>query len=206
MKEGGQTMNGLNRKTGLRNQCYRCDSEYHLAPRCPWSHTSRGTGSTFFPVRVRPQRPSYSSISMELTVLPQEADSVGESETGSTCEQFFVTTVVAGDACMVSQEDSVVVLGAGATANLVCFGWLAHHNRDLDRRGIPRVTTYPSQARFRFGDGGLGEVRHAADTPVGIAGNQGMFRACSMQQTFQRYSVRAPWRLLVDSWVFRTAR
>ena len=74
----------------------------------------------------------------------------------------------AGGAFVISQEYSVVVLDTGAAANLVCFRSLAHHNRILERRGIPRVTTYPSQARFRFGDGRLGEVRHAAAISVGF--------------------------------------
>ena len=39
------------------------------------------------------------------------------------------------------------------------------------------VSTYPSSARFRSGDGGLGEVLHAADIAVGIAGSQGKFAA-----------------------------
>ena len=28
----GQTLNGFNRRTGLRDRGYRCDSEYHVAP------------------------------------------------------------------------------------------------------------------------------------------------------------------------------
>ena len=78
---------------------------------------------------------------------------------------------------MVSREDSVVVLDTGATANLVCFSWLAHHNRILERRGIPRVSTYPSKARFRFANGRLGDVRQAADIPLGVAGAQVKFTA-----------------------------
>ena len=51
---------------------------------------------------------------------------------------------------------SVAVLETRATANIVCFGRLGRHNRILERRGIPRVTTYPSKVKFRFGDGSLG--------------------------------------------------
>ena len=32
VKEGGSTSNGSNRRTGLRNRHYKCDSECHLAP------------------------------------------------------------------------------------------------------------------------------------------------------------------------------
>ena len=31
---GGQTLNGINVKTGLRNRFYWDDSEYHLPPKC----------------------------------------------------------------------------------------------------------------------------------------------------------------------------
>ena len=71
----------------------------------------------------------------------------------------------------------VAVLDAGAAANLVCFRLLGHHNRILGRNGFPRVPTYPARVRFTFAYGRLGEVRHAADFPVGIATNRGKFTA-----------------------------
>ena len=72
-----------------------------------------------------------------------------------------------------------MVLDTGATANHACFGWLDHHNRLLARKGYQKVPTYPSPARFRFVAGRLGEVRHAAGIPVGIAGGKGDFSACA---------------------------
>ena len=71
----------------------------------------------------------------------------------------------------------MVVLDPGATADFVCFSWLARHARFLGKNGIPRVTTYPSKARFRFSERPLGEVRHPADIPVGAAGKKGKFTA-----------------------------
>ena len=38
-KGGGQKLNGFNRKTGLGSRRFRRDSEYQLAPRCPWRDT-----------------------------------------------------------------------------------------------------------------------------------------------------------------------
>ena len=70
VKGGGQTLGGFYRKTGLRNKCYRRDSEYHLVPRCPWRDTPRGDGCPISPERTRLQRPSYASTSMETPVLP----------------------------------------------------------------------------------------------------------------------------------------
>ena len=81
---------------------------------------------------------------------------------------------------MLSQEDTAVVSDTGATANIVCFSWLAHRNRIVEQRGIPRVTTYPAKARTRIGDGRLGGVRHTADIPAGIAGDREMFTAFAL--------------------------
>ena len=64
-------------------------------------------------------------------------------------------------------------LGAGAPSNSVCVRWLENHNRITNRKGYQEVSTYPSSARFRFGDGRLGDVRRAADIPVGVAGGEG---------------------------------
>ena len=131
---GGKALSGFNRKTGQRNRRYPCDGEYHLTPRCPWRDTPRGDGSSFPQGRDRAHKHSYSSTSIETPVLPQKAESVGDGETGSRREQSSVATVDAGDLFMVSQDDSVVALETGATANLACFSWLANHNRILERR------------------------------------------------------------------------
>ena len=118
---------------------------------------------------------------METPVPPQTAGSIGDAETEGMCEQSFATSVEGGGLFLVSQEDTAVVSDTSATANLVCLSWLARRNRILGRREIPRVTTYPSQARFRFGDGRLGEVRHAADIPVGIARSRRMLTASLLE-------------------------
>ena len=47
-----------------------------------------------------------------------------------------------------------------------------------------RVSTYPSSARFRFGDGCHGEVRHPADSPPGIARHTGKFPAFALDADF----------------------
>ena len=138
--------------------------------------------------------------------MDQKAESAGESETGSKCEQSFVTTVDAGDASLVSQEDCVAALDTGATAYLLHFSLLARLNRILERRGIPRITTYPSHARFRSGDGRLGDVRHAANIPARIAANKETLNAFALKGDIPRYGVRAPLRLLVDSYIFCPTR
>ena len=81
---------------------------------------------------------------------------------------------------MVSRASSVVVLDTGATANLVCRAWVANRNLFLGELGMEKVRLYPSAARFKFGDGRIGEVQYAANITVGIAGRKGTFTAFVM--------------------------
>ena len=69
--------------------------------------------------------------------MPQKAESTGGGEAESKCDQSFATSADVGDLFLVSQENSAVALGTGATADVVCLSCLAHHNRILGRRGIP---------------------------------------------------------------------
>ena len=72
VREDGQTLSGLNRRTGRRSRCYRCDSEYHLAPRRPWRDTPRGGRNPVPRERDKARRPSYSSISMHPQLRPEK--------------------------------------------------------------------------------------------------------------------------------------
>ena len=125
-------------------------------PTLPVARRPAKVGEFISPRGIRSQRPPYPSISLVTPVLPQQAESASESETGSKCEQSLVTAVDAREAPLASQMDSVVALDTGATANLVRRSWLAHRNSILGNNGFPKVTTYPSMARFRFGGGRLG--------------------------------------------------
>ena len=71
----------------------------------------------------------------------------------------------------------MVILDTGAAANLVCFNWLSRHNNLLPKRSLPKVVSYPAHAMFKFGGGRMGEVCHAADITVGVAGVKGTFTA-----------------------------
>ena len=177
MRRDGQTSNGFYRTTGLRSRCYRCDSENHLAPQCLWRDTPGGDRSPPPQERGEASKPSYSASSMETRASAQKADHLGAEETKTECEQSFSTTLDVGCLFFVSDEDAAAVLGTGATANLALFRWHERHNRLLERKGRRKVSTYPSSTRFRFGGGRLGEVRHAADIPEGIAENKGKFTA-----------------------------
>ena len=78
---------------------------------------------------------------------------------------------------MNSEEDSVFARDTRATASMACFRRLEQHNRHLGRNRLRRVPAYPSKAGFRFGDGRLGDVRHAAYVPAGIPGSKDRFTA-----------------------------
>ena len=64
-----------------------------------------------------------------------------------------------------------------AAAISVRFRRLGHHYRLPEGEGCQRVSTFPASARFRFGDGCLGEVRRGAGLPAGIAGGKRKFPA-----------------------------
>ena len=107
-----------------------------------------------------------------------------------------------GEIFLVSKKDSVAVLDTGATANLVCFRWLANHNRILQEYGIQRAPTYPSKARSRLCDRRLGEVRHAADIPVRISGNKVAFTAFALEMNIPALLRRGTMEALGGQWDF----
>ena len=72
-----------------------------------------------------------------------------------------------------AKENGVVILECGAAANLARFRWLNHHNSLLGRLGLPRASTHPAQAQFKFGSGRTGDANSAADITAGIAGDKG---------------------------------
>ena len=88
-------------------------------------------------------------------------------------EQSFSATMEVGGQISAPQSESAVVLDTGAAANLVCYNWLDNHNLFLGLQGLVKAVPYPSNARFEFGDGRIGEVKHVADIKVGIAGCKG---------------------------------
>ena len=77
-------------------------------------------------------------------------------------------------------EDNLVALDSGAAANLVCFKRSENRNLLLGKQGLPRISTDPAGARFKFGDGRLREVRFVADVTVGDAGCQGALAAFAL--------------------------
>ena len=118
-------------------------------------------------------RSSFSSIAMDPAPSVCSESSPPETKAEGHTEQPFSTPLDSGCQLVCMRDDSVVVLDTGAAANLVCFRWLSHQSSLLERKGFPRVLTYPAQARFKFGDGRAGNVCFASDIAVGIAGAKG---------------------------------
>ena len=77
--KGGSEKNGFNRRTGERNRCFGCGSEYHLLPQCP-NKQERKAPVALPPVSPTP-RSSFSSITLEDS--PQDANVLEHSFTTS---------------------------------------------------------------------------------------------------------------------------
>ena len=77
---------------------------------------------------------------METPVSARRADRIEEGETEGKCEQAFAAAMDMGELFLISQEHSV---DTGATANLVCPRWLAHHNQLLEKYGLQQESTHP---------------------------------------------------------------
>ena len=90
-KGDGQTLNGLHRRTGVRNRCYTCDSKYPLAPECPLKDAPRGRSLLHFlcPCAKIPRLP-YSPISMESKARVQDDGSCVQAEGKSNREQTSI--------------------------------------------------------------------------------------------------------------------
>ena len=97
--------------------------------------------------------------------LPSEGDHEGTRE-----QSFSTTSDPSGQFSAMGAHCVAPTLAApdtGATAKLICFKWSGHHSSISKKREIARAQPYPAHARFKFGDGRLGVVRHAVDIPAG---------------------------------------
>ena len=176
-KGDGQVMNDFDRRAGARNRCYACGSEYYLAPWRPQRRQWRpdiAPSSLQANIAPRPflslvPMDSSGSVSTEGTKKPKEGNGKREKSLPTTLEAFMQL--------ICTKEDSVAILDTVATANLVCFRWLNRHNSMLGKMGLPRVSPYPAQARFKFGDGRMGVARFAVDITADRAGAKGDFTA-----------------------------
>ena len=148
-KGDSETMNGENSKTGRRHWRYLRNSEYHLLPECPRRGATSKSSAPISPPPQASTRHRYSSISWEPPVEVQGG--------GPPSQEFFLPLWKGGNFSAAGAE-SAVVLGVGATANLVCFKRLDSHTSSMKTFGIPRAQPYPGRSRSKFGNGRLGEV------------------------------------------------
>ena len=143
---------GFNRRTGERNRCYTCGSEYHLAPRCTQRRQWRPDGAPSSPPAKQAPRSSVPSIRMDTLASACTERTQNPRGGGGQCEESFSTTSEAGSQLICKMDYGVVISNARATANLVCFRRLKTHSSMLGKIGLPRVPTYPIPTRFKFGD------------------------------------------------------
>ena len=91
-----QVLNRSNRRTGECNRCYTCDSEYHLAPKCPGRKQGKPTGAMNPHSANKAPRPSFSSISLEKPASACMDGYRSPNEGGGNCEHTCSTTLKAG--------------------------------------------------------------------------------------------------------------
>ena len=120
---------------------------------------------------------AFSSISLESPVRVQGGKSSSQEDAGSNSGRSSSTTLALGGQFFVTDADSFVVSDTRDAANPLRFKWSRRHNEISGSWGLPRTESYPTCARLKFRGGRLGDVRCAADIPVGYAGNRGRFTA-----------------------------
>ena len=149
----GNIPNQINPRTGHRNRCYGCGSEFHLLPQRP---------------QKQPQVARKVSIAME---APSQdgRDTQGDG--------VYTTSIGLESPCGGLGCPSKVILDTRASANLVGVGWLNNHNAILEALGRPPAKITPAFARFRYGDGRGGDVRRAAIIPIAFVGVTGHLMA-----------------------------
>ena len=177
IERNGQTLIGFNRRSRVRRRRSKCHAEYHLAPERHLRDAPRSDSSPRSEEDWKAHRSSYSTISMRSPVSAQESGLSEREQGGPMGKQSFPTTLDLDCMFVFAEADSVAAFGAGANAHFACSRLLERRNRILERTGLLRVSTYPACARFRFGGGRLGAVRHTADIAVGKANNAGEFTA-----------------------------
>ena len=173
-------LNVFNRRTGRRHRRYTCESEYHLAPICPWRDVPRREIVSASSGNSKARRPPYSTIPMETPVAARMADQSVNEKVAKVSSPFRTPKKISG-LSVNAGSGSFVDLNAGDTAHSVCSSWRGRQNRIVRRKGFPRVSTHPATARFRFGTRILAVVGRAANIPVGIAGDQREFAAFALE-------------------------
>ena len=117
VKGDGQTLDGFNRRAGIRHRRYK----HHLAPKIPWRNVPRSEISSAAPEASKARRISFATIFAGAPVSPREEDqSVSEAASGGG-GQSLSTAVNIGGLFAPAESGSAAFLGAGATADLVCF-------------------------------------------------------------------------------------
>ena len=79
--------------TGFRNRRYKCGSENHLAPKCPWRDAPKSELGTATPGPGKARLPSYSAIPIETPVSVKKADQSEREGANGDQGQSFATAL-----------------------------------------------------------------------------------------------------------------
>ena len=153
------------------------------------------------PSFCRASRPLIPFVSMESPANVQADGSSLRADERRICEWSPPATLKSDGQCALMDAGRVAGSETGAAANLARVRRLGHRNEISEGKGFPRVTTYPASARFKFGDGRLGEVRCAADTPAGIAGSRCECAGFALEADIPGPLRRGGQRIWADSWI-----
>ena len=175
VNEGGEILNGSNQETGRRNRCYLRSSAYHLSPNCPRRGVSRRDSASVTPPSRSPDRPPYSSTSMESPVHAQDRGAPPQEDCGGNCEQSLSNHSDLVDQFALMDADTLAALDASATANLGCSNRLGRHNSIFEQRAFQMLRP-------------IHLVQNSNLVPVGIAGGRGEFTAFELEADIQALS------------------
>ena len=150
-RENGNTPNQINPRTGYRNRCYGCGSEFHLLPQCPGKQQQ---------------------VARKVSIATENPNQDGKVDLGGG---VYATSTGLDSTCGGFGRPSKVILDTEASANLVGVDWLNNRNAILKALGRPQAKITPAFASFRYGGGRVGDVHRAAIIPIAIAGCTGHF-------------------------------
>ena len=171
---------------------------------CPQKENQYSTAPSPLKTSKQSSRIPYSSIAMETPVDvggPPKSVPAGPARSQ---EQSFFTTMAAGGQFSSPKSESAAVLDTGATANLVCYRWLANHrfyfrnDRDWSKRfPLPVLRDLNSE---------MGELVESRTQRISKWASQ-VARAPSRHlcwtRRFRRCYVRGRWKPCEPSWSLR---
>ena len=195
-------LNGCKRRTGDRNRRHTCDSEYHIAPKCPQRKQWTPASAIHPPPANKAPRSSLPSIPTENPPAVRMDGCRRPSEGGGVYEKSLPTTSEVGNQLISMKQDSVVISNTGAAVNIARLRRLSHHSSLVEKMGRPRVPTYTAKARFKFGNGRMDDGALLRISQEALRAPRATLRPPSWARKFRLYRVKGHWKPWEDSCFF----